>query len=115
MFGRDPIFQSRHQLECEEELDPNLLAARFQIFLNERGQLYRKVMPLAMRNVAIAQQRDKERYRLVRGGGWDGPKLTFKPGDYVLMKQVQEDTLDVPGRPHITYLSLTLTYLSHRR
>ena len=27
MFGRDPIFQSRHQPVCEEELDPNLLAA----------------------------------------------------------------------------------------
>ena len=58
-------------------------------------------MPLAMRNLAIVQQRDKERYRLVRGGGWDRPKLTFKPGDYVLMKQVQEDTLDVLARPHI--------------
>ena len=28
MFGRDPIFQSRYQPECEEELDPNLPAAR---------------------------------------------------------------------------------------
>ena len=79
MFGRDSIFQSRHQPECEEELDPNLPAARLQVFLNERGQLYRKVMPLAIRNLAIAQQRDKERYRLVKGGGWDRPKLTFKP------------------------------------
>ena len=54
-----------------------------------------------MRNLAIAHQRDKERYRFVRGGGWDRPKLTFKPRDFVLMKQVQEDTLDVPPRPHI--------------
>ena len=56
-------------------------------------------MPLAIRNLAIAQQRDKERYRLVRRGGWDRPKLTLQPGDYVLMKQVQEDTLDVPSKP----------------
>ena len=37
MFGRDPIFQSRHQPECEEKLDPTVLAARLQVFLNERG------------------------------------------------------------------------------
>ena len=76
-------------------------AARLQVFLNKRGQLHTQVMPLAMRNLAIAQHRDKERYRLVRGGGWDHPKATFKPGDYVLLRQVPEDTLDVPTRPHI--------------
>ena len=86
MFGRGPIFPSRHQTECEEELDPTVLVARLQVFLNERGQLYRQVMPLSMRNLAIAQQRDKERYRLVRGRGWDRPKATFKTGDYVLLR-----------------------------
>ena len=54
-----------------------------------------------MRNLAIAQQRDKERYRLVRGGGWDRPKASFKAGDYVLLKQKRKNTLDVPARPHI--------------
>ena len=63
MFGRDPIIQSRHQPECEEEPDPTVSAFRLEVFLNERGQFYRQVMPLAMRNLAIAQQRDKERYR----------------------------------------------------
>ena len=38
---------------------------------------------------------------MVRGGGWDHRKATFKPGDCVLLKQVPEDTLDVPTRPHI--------------
>ena len=33
------------------------------------GQTFKRVMPLAMRNLAIAQQRDVERYRHVRGGG----------------------------------------------
>ena len=69
MFERDPIFQNRHQPKYEEELDPTVSPARLQVFLNERGQFYRKVMPLAMRNLAIAQQRDKLRYRLVREGG----------------------------------------------
>ena len=71
MFGRDPILQSRHQPMAEEPLDLAATAAQLEVFLSERGQLFRRVMPLAHRNLAIAQQRDIERYRLVRGGGWD--------------------------------------------
>ena len=37
-------------------------------FLDRRGQIFKRVMPLAMWNIAIAQQRDIERYRRVRGG-----------------------------------------------
>ena len=101
MFGRDPIFQSRLQNLHDGELDLNITEERLQIFLNERGQAFKRVMPLAMRNLAIAQQRDKERYRLVRGGGWDRPKATFMPGVYVLLKPPTSSTLDDPARPHI--------------
>ena len=65
MFGRDPIIQSRLQKSQEEVLDLKVSEEGLRAFL--------KVMPLAMRNLAIAQQRDVERYRLVRGGGWDRP------------------------------------------
>ena len=58
-------------------------------------------MPLAMRNLAIAQERDKEKYRLVRGGGWDRPKASFALGDFVMIRQVTKDTLDAPSRPHV--------------
>ena len=84
MFGRDPIIQSRLQKLQEEELDLDTSTEQLATFLNQRGQAFKKVMPLAMRNLAIAQQRDMERYRLVRGAGWDRPKASFKPGDYVI-------------------------------
>ena len=58
-------------------------------------------MPLAMQNLAIAQQRDMERYRLVRGGGWDRPKASFAPGDIVMLRQVIKSTLEAPSRPHV--------------
>ena len=58
MFGRDPILQSRHQPMAEEHVDQASTAAQLEIFLSERGQLVRRVMPLAFRNLAIAQQRD---------------------------------------------------------
>ena len=82
----------------EEELDLAAAATQLQIFLDRRGQAFIEVMLLAMRNLAIAQQRDKERYKLVRGGGWDCPKASFKPGDYMLLKQKTKHTLDVLAR-----------------
>ena len=98
MFGRDPILQSRLQSEA---LAINPTEEELSAFLNERGEAFRRVMPLAMRNLAIAQQRGKERYRLVRGGGWDRPKATFKPGDYAMIRQVTKNTLQAPSRPHV--------------
>ena len=64
-------------MEEEEELDPTVATTQLQVFLDQRGQAFKEVMPVAMRNLAIAHQRDKERYRLVRGGGWDRPKASF--------------------------------------
>ena len=100
MFGRDPIFQSRLQQSQEEVLDLDLGEEDLRTFLDRRGQAFKWVMPLAMRNLAIAQPRDKERYRLVRGGGWE-PKASFAPGDYVMVRQVTKNTLQAPARPHV--------------
>ena len=44
-------------------------------------------MPLATRNLAVAQRRDKEMFQFVRGGGWDRPRASFKSEDYELLKQ----------------------------
>ena len=52
-FGRDPIFQSRLQY-LEEELDPVATITQLQVFLDERGEKYGEVMPVALRNLAIA-------------------------------------------------------------
>ena len=58
-------------------------------------------MPLAMRNLAIAQERDKNRFRHVRGGGYDKPKAKFAKGQYVLLKQAKSHTLQPSVTPHI--------------
>ena len=54
-------------------------------FLDERGQVFQEVMPLAMRNLAIAQHRDKTRFLKVRRGSWDRPKPRMQVGDFVLV------------------------------
>ena len=61
--------------------------------LTRRGAILKEVMPLAMRNLAIAQERDKKRYRFVRGGKYLKPKATFKVGEYVLVKRSKDHTL----------------------
>ena len=58
MFDGDPIFQSRLQPLQDEELDLDARVERLEIVLDERGQVFKQVMPLAMRNLAIVQQRD---------------------------------------------------------
>ena len=101
MFGRDPIFQSRLQQSQDEVLDLGTTEAERCAFLDRRGQIFKQVMPLAMRNIAIAQQRDIERYRRVRGGGWDRPKAKFAPADYVLLRQAKNTALEPIARPHV--------------
>ena len=53
-------------------------------------------MPLAMRNLAIAQQRDWERYLHVRGGGYSRPRAYIKVGDFLRLKQEVGNTPEVP-------------------
>ena len=54
-----------------------------------------------MRNLAIAQQRQKERYNLVKGGEWSKPKASFALGDYVMVRRETKNTLQVPAYPHV--------------
>ena len=100
MFGRDPIFQSRLQHLEEEELGPTAAATQLQVFLERRGHAAREVIPLAMRNLAIARQRDKEWYQLGRVGGWDRPKASFKPSDSVLVAKDEAPPTRPCATPH---------------
>ena len=65
MFYKDPTFQGRLQHLHDEEVGLYTTAEWLLVFLEERGQTFNQVMPLPMRNLAIAWQRDKERYKLV--------------------------------------------------
>ena len=67
-IGYSPYFLKVHQLLAKQEQDLEATAAQLEVFFSEQSN-FRRVMPLAFRNLAIAQQRDKERYQLVRGGG----------------------------------------------
>ena len=72
------------------------------LFLDARGHAFQEVMPLAMRNLATAQHRDKARFRIVWGGtgGWDRPRTEVKEGDFVLVKRQVLGGLDIATNPH---------------
>ena len=83
LYGRHPIFPAKIQgLEGKQMGDD---VEEVKRFLDERGYVFQKVMPLAMRNLAIAQHRDKTRFLKVRRGSWDRPKPRMQVGDFVLV------------------------------
>ena len=58
------MFSSIIQHLDEEMIDDeSTRLKKFRLELKNRGTILQEVMPLAMRNLAIAQQSDKERYR----------------------------------------------------
>ena len=85
----------------EEELEAIPPDEEMEVFVSQRGQTFSRLRPLAMRNLAIAQQRDKERYSLVRGGSWAQPETAFELEDYVLVKGEKPNTLEAPAYPHV--------------
>ena len=65
----------RRQFEAEQMGDSKKEVRRF---LDERGQVFQKVMPLAKRNLAIAQHPDQNKFHKVEGGRWeDGQAKNF--------------------------------------
>ena len=58
-------------------------------------------MPLAMRNLAIAQQRDRHQYFRVHSGNWARAKPRFHRRQFVYVKRQTEGTLDVKTHPQI--------------
>ncbi len=62
---------------------------------SQRVELFRKVMPVAFENLAIAQHRDTLRYATIRGGGYRPSIRRFHVGGYVYLQQTALMMLDV--------------------
>ena len=62
---------------------------------NSRAELFKRAMPMALQNLAIAQHRDTLRYATIRGGGYRPQLRRFVAGNYVYLQQTAPTTLDV--------------------
>lgn len=94
LFGREPDLPTSIRREAATVLnldDPDVWARACE----QRAELFKKVMPMAFENLAIAQHRDTLRYAIIRAGGYRPGVRRFNPGDYVSLQQTASTTLDV--------------------
>jgi hypothetical protein len=61
----------------------------------ERVVIFKRVMPMAMENLSIAQHRDTLRYAHTRGGNYKPKVRQFDVGDFVYLQWQPNDTLDI--------------------
>ena len=93
LFGRNPLPPSSiaSQMEVVVDLDSPSTWARVIL---ERAALFKRVMPMAMENLSIAQHRDTLRYAHTRGGSYKPKVRKFDVGDFVYLQRQPNDTLD---------------------
>jgi hypothetical protein len=61
----------------------------------QRANLFKCVMPMALENLSIVQYKDTLRYATIQGRGYQPQVHRFRPGDYVYLQQTAPTTLDV--------------------
>jgi hypothetical protein len=61
----------------------------------QRADLFKRVMPMALENLSIVQYRDTLCYAMIRGGGYRPKVHRFRPRDYIYLQQIAPTTLDV--------------------
>jgi hypothetical protein len=61
----------------------------------KRAALFKKVMPMAMKNLSIAQHQDTLRYAHTRGGSYKPKVRQFDVSDFVYFQWQPNDTLDI--------------------
>jgi hypothetical protein len=64
----------------------------------QRAELFKRVMPMALENFSTAQHRNTLRYATIRGGDYRPQVRWFRPKDYVYLQQTAPTTLDVTAR-----------------
>jgi len=94
LYNRDPNLPTtiRHESSEVVNLDDPEMWLRV---CSQHAELFRRVMPTAFENLAIAQHRDTLRYAIIRGGGYRPSIRRFHVGDYVYLQQTAPTTLDV--------------------
>ncbi len=93
LFGRHPIPPSSIATQMDQVVDLDSLTTWAKV-IAERVVLFRRVMPMSMENLSIAQHRDTLRYAHTRGGSYKLKVRQFDVGDFVYLQQHPNDTLD---------------------
>jgi hypothetical protein len=94
------LFCARHPIppfsiiaQMDQVVDLDSLATWVKV-IAERVALFKRVMPMAMENLSIAQHQDTLRYAHTRGGNYKPKARQFDVGDFVYFQRQPNDTLD---------------------
>jgi len=82
LFGKHPIPPSSIAIQMDQvvDLDPLAIWARV---VAKMVTLFKRVMPMAMENLSVAQHRDTLQYAPTRGGSYKTKVRQFDVGDFV--------------------------------
>jgi hypothetical protein len=95
LFGRHPVLPKAIQADADTVLANMDNPDTWAPVSEQHTDLFKRVMPMALENLSIAQHRDTLRYVTIRGGGYRPQVRRFQPGDYVYLQQTAPTTLDV--------------------
>jgi hypothetical protein len=84
LFGRHPNPPSSIAAQMDMVMDLDSPATWAKV-ITERVALFKKVMPMAMENLSIAQHRDTLRYAHTRGDSYKLKVKQFDVGDFVYL------------------------------
>ncbi len=93
LFGRHPILPFFIVAQIDQVVDLDSPATCAKVIV-ERAALFRRVMPMAMENLSIAQHRDTLWYAHTWGGNYKLKVRQFDVGDFVYLQWQPNDTLD---------------------
>jgi hypothetical protein len=85
LFGRHPIPPSSIAAQMDQVVDLDSPTTWAKVIV-ERAVLFRRVMPMAMENLSIAQHRNTLRYAHTRGGSYKPKVRQFDVGDFVYLQ-----------------------------
>ncbi len=93
LFGRHPIPPSSIVTQMDQVVDLDSLATWARV-IAEKAALFKRVMPMAMENLSIAQHRDTLQYAHTRGGSYKPKVKQFDVGDFEYLQRQPNDILD---------------------
>jgi hypothetical protein len=95
LFGRHLVLPKAIQAEADTVLANMDNPDTWALVSEQRADLFKRVIPMALEDLSIVQHRDTLRYATIRGGGYRPQVHRFQPGDYVYLQQTAPTTLDV--------------------
>jgi len=93
LLGKHPIPPSSTATQMDQVVDLDSPTTWAKV-IAERAALFRRVMPMAMENLSIAQHRNTLWYAHTRGGSYKPKVRQFDVGGFVYLQWQPNDILD---------------------